>query len=125
MRTEIVGQTKGQANKLALAVKCNAPNGLSIRLSDSRVWSPTNWTTSQQLKRGYLNYIMARIGGQMGESNEISNTIKFVLSGRRFPSPGHLPRTAPDFVLDDVCSDTRAIERLKRNWSSELVARLA
>jgi hypothetical protein len=38
----------------------------------------------------------------MSESNEISDTIKFILSGRRYPSSGQLPRTAPDFVLDDV-----------------------
>jgi hypothetical protein len=28
--------------------KCNAPDGLRLNQSDSRVWSPTNWTTSQQ-----------------------------------------------------------------------------
>jgi len=59
---------------------------------------------------------MARIGGQMGDSNEISNTIKFCQVEDLVAWSS--ARTVPDFVLDDVCSDTRAIERQKRNWSS-------
>jgi hypothetical protein len=50
LNQEVWGQSEGQSKNILNRGMCNVPNSLRPNQSDSRVWSPTNWTTSQLLK---------------------------------------------------------------------------
>jgi hypothetical protein len=58
LNQEVWGQSDGQSKDTLTRGICNVPNGLGLNQSDSRVWSPTNWTTSRLFETGGI-HIMA------------------------------------------------------------------
>jgi len=57
---EVWGQSEGQSKDTLTRGICNVPTGLRLNQSDSRVWSPTNWTTFQLFETDSI-HIMPRL----------------------------------------------------------------